>query len=67
MTKILNSFDTEKEIKQLNLKRLFMNQKILLQELDFYINNSCDRNEMYNCLQNILIINKIINKKINGK
>ena len=67
MTKIKNSFDSKEELKQLNIKRLFTSQKLLLKDMEYYINNSCDRNELYNCLQNIYAINIIINKKINGK
>lgn len=67
MTKIKNSFDSKKELKQLNIKRLFTNQKLLLKDLEYYMFEKYDKNLAFESLQNILIINSVINKKINGK
>lgn len=67
MTKIKNSFDSKEELKQLNIKRLFTNQKLLLKDLEYYMFEKYDKNMAFESLQNILIINTIINKKINGK
>lgn len=67
MTKIKNSFDSKEELKQLNLKRLFLNQKLLLKDLEYYMFEKYDKNLAFKCLENILIINSVINKKINGK
>ena len=67
MTKIKNSFDSKKELKQLNIKRLFTNQELLLKDLEYYMFEKYDKNLAFESLQNILIINSVINKKINGK
>lgn len=61
MTKIKNSFDSIKDLKGCNLKRLFKNQELQLQMLDSYID---DKNKIYEYLQNIIIINKVIQKKL---
>jgi len=65
MTKIKNSFDTPKELKQLNLKRLFNNQKLMLKELDHYLYVEENKNKANESLQNIIIINTVIEKKLN--
>lgn len=67
MTKIKNSFDSKEEIKQLNLGRLFNLQKLELKELEYHMFEKYDKNSAFESLQNILIINSVINKKINGK
>lgn len=67
MTKIKNTYDSKKELKQLNIKRLFTNQKLLLKDLEYYMFEKYDKNMAFESLQNILIINSVINKKINGK
>lgn len=67
MTKIKNSFDSKQELKCLNIKRLFTNQKLLLKDLEYYMFEKYDKNLAFESLQNILIINSVINKKINGK
>lgn len=67
MTKIKNTYDSKKELKQLNIKRLFTNQKLLLKDLEYYMFEKYDKNLAFESLQNILIINSVINKKINGK
>lgn len=67
MTKIKNSFDSKKELKQLNISRLFTNQKLLLKDLEYYMFEKYDKNMAFESLQNILLINSMINKKINGK
>lgn len=67
MTKIKNTYDSKEELKQLNIKRLFTNQKLLLKDLEYYMFEKYDKNMAYDSLQNILIINSVINKKINGK
>lgn len=67
MTKIKNTYDSKEELKQLNIKRLFTNQKLLLKNLEYYMFEKYDKNMAFESLQNILIINSVINKKINGK
>ena len=67
MTKIKNTYDSKEELKQLNIKRLFTNQKLLLKDLEYYMLEKYDKNMAFESLQNILIINSVINKKINGK
>lgn len=67
MTKIKNTYDSKEELKQLNIKRLFTNQKLLLKDLEYYMFEKYDKNLAFESLQNILIINYVINKKINGK
>jgi hypothetical protein len=67
MTKIKNSFDSKKEIKQLNIGRLFNLQKLELKELEYHMFEKYDKNMAFQSLQNILILNSVINKKINGK
>jgi hypothetical protein len=67
MTKIKNTYDSKEELKQLNIKRLFTNQKLLLKDLEYYMFEKYDKNMAFESLQNILIINSVINKKINGK
>lgn len=67
MTKIKNTYDSKEELKQLNIKRLFTNQKLLLKDLEYYMFEKYDKNLAFESLQNILIINSVINKKINGK
>ena len=64
MTKIYNNFDSFKELKQMNIKRLIITQNMLLKDLDYYLYTKEDRNLANECLQNIIIINKVINKKI---
>lgn len=67
MTKIKNTYDSKDELKHLNIKRLFTNQKLLLKDLEYYMFEKYDKNMAYDSLQNILVINSVINKKINGK
>lgn len=67
MTKIKNTYDSKEELKKLNIKRLFTNQKLLLKDLEYYMFEKYDKNMAFESLQNILIINSVINKKINGK
>lgn len=67
MTKIKNTYDSKEELKHLNIKRLFTNQKLLLKDLEYYMFEKYDKNMAYDSLQNILVINSVINKKINGK
>lgn len=67
MTKIKNTYDSKDELKKLNIKRLFTNQKLLLKDLEYYMFEKYDKNRAYDSLQNILVINSVINKKINGK
>lgn len=67
MTKIKNTYDSKEELKQLNIKRLFTNQKLLLKDLEYYMFEKYDKNLAFESIQNILIINSVINKKINGK
>ena len=64
MTKIKNSFDSYQELKNMNIKRLFITQNMLLKDLDFYLYTKEDRNLANESLQNIIIINKVISKKL---
>lgn len=64
MTKIKNTYDDIKDLKNLNLRRLFLNQKLLLKELDYYLYTEDNKNLAYNSLQNIIVINQVINKKL---
>lgn len=64
MTKIKNNFDSFKELKQMNIKRLIITQNMLLKDLDYYLYTKEDRNLANESLQSIIIINKVINKKL---
>jgi hypothetical protein len=67
MTKIKNSFDSKEELKQLNLSRLFINQKLQLKDMEYYMFERYDKNMAFNCLQNVILINNVISKKLNMK
>ena len=67
MTKIKNSFDSKEELKQLNLSRLFINQKLQLKDMEYYMFERYDKNLVFNCLQNVILINNVISKKLNMK
>lgn len=67
MTKIKNSFDSKEELKQLNLSRLFINQKLQLKNMEYYMFEKYDKNMAFNCLQNVILINNVISKKLNMK
>jgi hypothetical protein len=67
MTKIKNSFDSKEELKQLNLSRLFINQKLQLKDMEYYMFEKYDKNMAFNCLQNVILINNVISKKLNIK
>ena len=67
MTKIKNSFDSKEELKQLNLSRLFINQKLQLKDMEYYMFERYDKNMSLNCLQNVILINNVISKKLNMK
>ena len=69
MTKIKNSFESKEELKQLNIARLFTLQKLELKELQYYIYEKEDKNLGFKALQNIMVINLVIQKKLykNGK
>ena len=62
MTKIKNSFDSIQDLKGCNLKRLFKNQELQLKMIDFNI--GINNNDAYTYLQNVLVINKVIQKKL---
>lgn len=62
MTKIKNSFDSIQDLKGCNLKRLFKNQELQLKMIDSNI--GINNNDAYIYLQNVLIINKVIQKKL---
>ena len=64
MTKIKNTFESACELKQLSIKRLFNNQKLMLKELDYYLYVEENKNMVNESLQNILVINKVIEKKL---
>ena len=65
MTKIKNTFESKKELKQLNIARLFTLQKLELKELEYYIYEKEDKNLGFKALQNIMVINLVIQKKLN--
>lgn len=62
MTKIKNSFDSIQDLKGCNLKRLFKNQELQLKMIDSNI--GINNNDVYTYLQNVLVINKVIQKKL---
>lgn len=62
MTKIKNSFDSIQDLKGCNLKRLFKNQELQLKMIDSNIGINND--DAYTYLQNALVINKVIQKKL---
>lgn len=62
MTKIKNSFDSIQDLKGCNLKRLFKNQELQLKMIDSNI--GVNNNDAYIYLQNVLVINKVIQKKL---
>lgn len=62
MTKIKNSFDSIQDLKGCNLKRLFKNQELQLKMIDSNI--GINNNDAYTYLQNVLVINKVIQKKL---
>lgn len=62
MTKIKNSFDSIQDLKGCNLKRLFKNQELQLKMIDSNI--GVNNNDAFIYLQNVLIINKVIQKKL---
>lgn len=64
MTKIKNSFDSYKDLKCMNIKRLIITQNMLLKDLDYYLYTKEDKNLANESLQNIIIINKVISKKL---
>ena len=56
----------EKELKKLDVKRLLINQKLSLNYLEELLTDSnLDRNEIYKVLQDVIVINQIIRKKVN--
>ena len=58
----------EKELKKLDVKRLLINQKLSLNYLEELLTDSnLDRNEIYKVLQDVIIINQIIRKKVNNE
>lgn len=63
-------FDTKKDLSKLNINRLFILQKSELNMIQHYMLNEqiYDKNDIYNCLQEIIAINMVISKKLkNGK
>lgn len=62
MTKIKNSFDSIQDLKGCNLKRLFKNQELQLKMVDSNI--GINNNDAYIYLQNVLVINRVIQKKL---
>ncbi len=58
----------EKELKKLDVKRLLINQKLSLNYLEELLTDSnLDRNEIYKVLQDVIVINQIIRKKVNNE
>ncbi len=56
----------KKELKQLDLKRLFTLQKLEVDTACYYVTNNSmyDKNDIYNVLQEILAINTVITEKL---
>ena len=58
----------DKNYKKLDVKRLLINQKLLLNCVnDLLIESNYYRNEIYLYLQDIIVINQILRKKFNEK
>lgn len=58
----------EKELKKLDIKRLLINQKLSLNYLEELLYKSkFDLQAIYKILDEIIIINKIIRKKVNNE
>lgn len=62
------NFDSKKELKRLTVNKLFVLQKLELQNLEHYIVNNTlyDKNDVFNTLQEIQIINLVLTNKINS-
>ena len=65
MTKIVNSIEVYEDLKGLNIKRLFNNQKLLLKELHYYCFEVYNKTRQDELLQDVLLINSIILSKLN--
>ena len=50
MIKTKNTYDTKEELKQLNIKRLFANQKLLLKDLEYNMFEKYDKNMAFESL-----------------
>ena len=62
------NIEEEKELKKLDLKRLFNLQKVQLDTINYYLLNDCmyDKNDVFNTLQEITVINMVITKKLSN-
>lgn len=58
----------KRELESLSIRRLFCNQKIELELLCHYIMTPkiYDKNDYFNKIQQIMMINKVINDKLNS-
>ena len=59
MKKIKNSFDSKEELKQLNLSRLFINQKLQLKDMEYYMFERYDKNMKNNIFKSLLNDNNV--------
>lgn len=62
-------FDSKEELKQMSINRLFVLQKLQLSDLCYKLENQgiYDKNDLFNTIQIIDIVNLVITKKINEK
>lgn len=59
--------EEEKELRKLDLKRLFKLQKVQLDNINYLLNNSMfDKNDVFNTLQEITVINMVISNKLSN-
>lgn len=59
------NFDSKEELKKLSIKRLFVLQKLELENLSYYFTNTIyDKNDVFKKIEELKIINLIITKKI---
>ena len=65
--KYKNNFDSYQELFRLTVNRLFVLQKLELEDLaNFMHNTMVDKNEIFKKIQEIQIVNLVITKKINS-
>ena len=62
----LKKFDSKSELKRLSIDRLFVLQKNIIKNIEHYIvrTDLYDKNDVFNCIEELLIINSIIKLKI---
>ena len=65
MTKLVNNVDSLEELKKLDIRRLLTTQKLLIEDLMFWINNSNDKNLLYDSIETIKLCSDLMIKKVN--